>query len=177
MQIKVEIFADEKGQSHLPMELSRMNDAILQNMAVIMRSFSIGHIELKVSQAGLLPATELGFKPLLDEALPEPLKLVRSDIVRGILRTYMERFGVRSVDIVLSEAELTELRTYWKFLSTGNNKLIEEMKFHDLPLTYDTDPAKGSVIPEQVSHGINTPTGSGLSDGPDVTTPETPPPT
>ena len=154
MQVSVQLFADEGGVSRQAPELTRMTETMVQTVAVLMRTFSIAHVELVAHPTGFFPACDLSFKPLDDEHLPAPLK---GSILSGVIRTMFERFAIQSLTINLPPEELVELNTYWDFLKSGNEDTLEKLKFQRVPLEYEMDPTAGVVVPETIATDIVVP--------------------
>jgi len=169
VQVRVQLFADEAGKTRQPAELVRMNETMLQTIAVMMRTFSIAHVEMNANPTGFFPACDMAFKPLDDEKLPAPLKAIRGSILSGVIRTLFERFGIQALTINLPAEELNELRTYWDFLQTGKEETLEKLKFQRVPLEFETDPTQDAVVPTTIAAQLTIP-----EEG---THPELPPPT
>lgn len=151
MRLSITAYGQQQGDKSVPAvpdPVHRMVNPIIQSMAIIMRSFSIATVKLELVQSGMVPVSLISFKPLDDEHIPVTVKDMRPEILRGVLRTVLERFGLSSITISLDDNELNELREYWNYLESGQTQSeaadIAELEFDDIELPVQTDP--GDVL-------------------------------
>ena len=116
----------------------RMHEMIVHTLAPLLRAFGIREVVLTLIPAGPVPISKKQFAAF-DMDAPAEVVAARPEIV-AVLIGLMERFGVHDLSIDLSEAEKQELKDYWKFLDSGDVHALENLKFKDLPLKYETDP-------------------------------------
>lgn len=150
----------------VPMELFRMHQWLTQYIAVMMRSFAIQQVSVTMEYAGTVPIVNVQWKPFPNPelTLPAPLAVMRPRIIRN-LRDLCECFGIQDVALRLSDAELTELCTYFTYLSTGvagnaaaalpDAPAVQapaDPSFERVPLQRDTDPT-GTRVPLGAERG------------------------
>lgn len=149
MKVDVSMFgekSDGKDAPAVPMPLYRMVQWMVQTLSVIMRTFGIAELRLELTPSGMIPVTTIRFQPMPGMDLPKDLADIRSAVMRNMLASGMERFGIGMIKLTLSEEEKTELREYWSFLLTGvpppaaPTAKNEDIIFNNLPLPVETDP-------------------------------------
>lgn len=152
MKVEVTMYGQKDGEAQnpaIPQPLYRMMQWMTQTITVTMRTFGIAELRLDLVQSGVVPVSVVKFQPLRGMAVPPELEAVRPEIIRGMLMTAMQRFGIGLVKIQLSAEEQEELRTYWKYLVTGEQPagskdappVEDDTIFNNIPLPAEADPA------------------------------------
>ena len=150
MKVDVSMFGEKAGDSEapaVPQPLYRMVQWMVQTISVIMRTFGIADLRLELTQSGMIPVSTIKFRPMAGMDPPKELVDIRLEMIRGVLLTGMERFGIGTIKVKLSEDEQKELREYWNFLQTGVQPDAappatknEDIIFANIPLPVETDP-------------------------------------
>ena len=130
---------------YTPLPLLRQRDWVFQHVAVWMRTYGMRYMQLEAQAVGSFPATNVSFQPLDDENIPDTLRYVRPDIIR-MLKLIFERYCISSFGITLSEEELQELRTYWRYLQDGDPQAAEDLRYNRVPLQFDQDPKPTEAV-------------------------------
>jgi hypothetical protein len=149
MRIEAKMYGestDGAARPAVPAPIYRMSQWIVQTVAVIMRAFSIEEVKLELAQSGPVPVSNIKFTPLMDDSLPKSLAVMRVDILRGILKTAFERFGLGTVKITLTDDERKELLEYWRQLETGAVPTADtdgvDIEISNIPLPVEADPGE-----------------------------------
>lgn len=151
MKIEVAMYGQKEdgvAAPAVPQPIYRLVQWIVQTLSVIMRTFGIAEVKLDIAPAGLVPVSSVKFQAMDKMSVPPELETIRLEIIRGMLKTAMERFGIGSIHLELTVDERTELQEYWSYLQTGiapkpaESKRDENIIFEHLPLPVETDPDK-----------------------------------
>ena len=156
MKVDVAMFGEKTGDLEapaVPQPVYRLVQWMVQTMSVVMRTFGISELRLELVQSGVIPVSVIKFQPMADMDVPKELADIRLELIRGMLLTAMERFGIGTLKLTLSDAEKDELRGYWSYLRTGTQSKApeaaksEDIVFENIPLPVETDPAPAEQPP------------------------------
>lgn len=146
MKVNVSLFGDEKKQVQ-DQELFRTKDFALQTITLWMRLCAVKKAQIdrvRVSEASTL--STMSWKGL-DENIPDIIKHIRSYILLHIIKTLMDMFGIKIVEIELETTELQEQRKYWDFLVKGDagKDNSSGLDLKTIPLNIEKDPTNKTI--------------------------------
>lgn len=119
MKVSISMFQNDKEEVQLPQPLFNLSEQIVQSIVVYMRLFAIKSTQLDITYAGVVPVSNIKFNSDDETQLPEEFKIIRTDIIKGVIKTLMERFAIGKIDIALTDEEKTEIQQTWETLKSG----------------------------------------------------------
>ena len=143
--------AGEQTEAAVPQPIYRLVQWAAQTMAVIMRTFGVAELKLELVPSGIVPVSTIKFQAMQEQGMPKELEDIRLELIRGVMLTLMERFGIGSIKLTLTQPEKAELSGYWEYLKTGQQAAPEagdDSIFAKVPLPVETDPAPAAPPPK-----------------------------
>ncbi len=145
MNIESKLYGTEgpDGAEPLSPKLQRMNDWVLQTLGVVLRNFGIKQAKLDVTKSGLAPVIRLHIKPMKGIKPPQVLSEIDFDMMNGVAKSLMVRFGISDISITLTKAERKELQEYWEYIDTGitaESAAADALDKLQMKLELDIDP-------------------------------------
>lgn len=120
MKLSMNMFGKDGDEAPMLLpELNRMSRKISETLVDYMRLFAVSKVRLELEATGVVPTTTLKFEAEETSGIPDALKVIRPDILRGMVKTLMERFSIGEINIELSDDERAERALLWDFYKTG----------------------------------------------------------